>query len=603
MRAATAWRMLGIARTEDTGAIRRAYAERLRAMDVDADPDAYERLRDARDVALRLARSAGESLASDPTDTVATPGDDGPPPADTWTTVDVHLPPTAAMMLGTPPLVDASARGGLTPGRYPLPAPPPPLPVIIPIQHDRVRYSTECYGIGFGDPLLTIAYERPNDAVEAAFQTFRSLLQPEDGDSDTPMSREEGDAAWHAADVVLSDPKLSEIDYRTTVDAWMADLLARSIPRSDPLLHPVATFFDWQVRGRTVDASPAVAFITDRIATIDFIDSVRDPEHRFHRAWRALSAGTPDSIRPKYLLSKRRVRALLKDIRQNHPGVEDYLDPTEVNRWDGTMLKGPNLWLWIVLTAVFIRVLIGAITLTPSESQPPVVPGAPPLFDEASTAPTSSLRAGESDGLKDVKADLDMALLRIAPGFDLARVRADNPALARDLEDAWSAAHRSDTQLANFFTQIDDLLRARFDVARRTAGYDDLREWVSLKRTVLQGIAQRGEAVCSDYLRGKLNPSHFLTRDYFRVHDALMANVLLKASTISATRAAEERSVTIPADIVDTITRRTELSRDTVIAALADKSTPRARCQVTNALYDTMLELPRVEALKLMRQL
>lgn len=46
------WATLDCDPTSDRGAIRRAYAARLKAMDVDADPDAFEALRDARDAAL-----------------------------------------------------------------------------------------------------------------------------------------------------------------------------------------------------------------------------------------------------------------------------------------------------------------------------------------------------------------------------------------------------------------------------------------------------------------------------------------------------------------------------------------------------------------------
>lgn len=49
------WDALGIAPTTERAAIRRAYAARLKAMDVDADPAGFERLRDARDAALAYA--------------------------------------------------------------------------------------------------------------------------------------------------------------------------------------------------------------------------------------------------------------------------------------------------------------------------------------------------------------------------------------------------------------------------------------------------------------------------------------------------------------------------------------------------------------------
>jgi hypothetical protein len=51
-----AWRTLGLERTADVNEIRRAYAQRLKATDVDADPDAFIALRQALETALFYAR-------------------------------------------------------------------------------------------------------------------------------------------------------------------------------------------------------------------------------------------------------------------------------------------------------------------------------------------------------------------------------------------------------------------------------------------------------------------------------------------------------------------------------------------------------------------
>lgn len=69
------WATLDCDPTTDRGAIRRAYAARLKAMDVDADPDAFEALRNARDAAL--ARAADPVAAVEVEPAMA---DDPPPP-------------------------------------------------------------------------------------------------------------------------------------------------------------------------------------------------------------------------------------------------------------------------------------------------------------------------------------------------------------------------------------------------------------------------------------------------------------------------------------------------------------------------------------------
>ena len=54
------WSVLGIEATRDAGAVRKAYADALRALDLDKEVRAYAQLRQARDEALWLA-SQGEA--------------------------------------------------------------------------------------------------------------------------------------------------------------------------------------------------------------------------------------------------------------------------------------------------------------------------------------------------------------------------------------------------------------------------------------------------------------------------------------------------------------------------------------------------------------
>ena len=61
-----AWTLLGIGPTDDVRAIRSAYAAELKSFDVDAEHARFARLLEARDVALRLARSMPLPAESEP---------------------------------------------------------------------------------------------------------------------------------------------------------------------------------------------------------------------------------------------------------------------------------------------------------------------------------------------------------------------------------------------------------------------------------------------------------------------------------------------------------------------------------------------------------
>ncbi len=77
------WATLDLAPTTDRSAIRRAYATRLKAMDVDADPDGFAALRDARDAALAHAADPRPELQQEPVpEPLFEPEEPPPPPAD-----------------------------------------------------------------------------------------------------------------------------------------------------------------------------------------------------------------------------------------------------------------------------------------------------------------------------------------------------------------------------------------------------------------------------------------------------------------------------------------------------------------------------------------
>ncbi len=102
------WQALGITRTADRDAIRRAYAARLKAIDIDGDPAAFMRLRSAFEAALaatcdtdvqrperRRNRDDGVSVTGDEQDRATLPLPSSPAPGESPAAPWEELPGTA----------------------------------------------------------------------------------------------------------------------------------------------------------------------------------------------------------------------------------------------------------------------------------------------------------------------------------------------------------------------------------------------------------------------------------------------------------------------------------------------------------------------------
>lgn len=94
------WQTLGIDHTTDDGEIRRAYTRRLKAIDVDSDPDAFIALREAFDVARVHAAHAAQAAARVPEPALADDG--GPAPAESMPEADVESEAPSAEPLEAP---------------------------------------------------------------------------------------------------------------------------------------------------------------------------------------------------------------------------------------------------------------------------------------------------------------------------------------------------------------------------------------------------------------------------------------------------------------------------------------------------------------------
>ena len=308
------WDVLGIERTGDKGAIRRAYAERLKAMDLDADVGGYADLRHARDEALRQA-AQGEVH-------------EAPVLADEFDELEADLPDFAGDGdddRGDPDDDFAITWDDIHPGAG----------------------GDFGYGTGeFADPGTAIA----DDAGPGHDRVLAGLLYPGSEYSDAAFTHEEYAAAQAALDALLAEAHGGDLGREQAIDHWLAELLAETWPRSAPLVEQAATAFDWLALSGQIGERPALQFLNPRLRGMRFAEKVEQPEHPLHKAWSELKKPGQKGLLDPLRVKRAEIETLLGGIRTRYPEVESYLDPERVASWE----KPAPGWMTWATQRVFI---------------------------------------------------------------------------------------------------------------------------------------------------------------------------------------------------------------------------------------------------------
>ena len=298
------WHTLGITPTADSLAIRRAYAAALKVTHPEDDPEAFKILRAAYETALRLAAHQARADAAN-TMAPATPA----PPA------------TAA----TEPV--ATNESTAAPDTGPATQAQPP---------------------------------RPPDAsmleLQRAFQTLHQALTSQQGELPA--------AAAIALSAILQSSALENVSLEQQVQHRLAELLASTVPRSDPLLDEPVRRFGWHNSSTQLHLTPAMAFILARLHDLAFLAELHSRESPYSRAfdglrrpktrvWSWLSAHIHRSGRPGEY-------QLLHLIRVQHPTLLRLLNADAVAWWD-RLASRPQLSFPLVAVGVALGTLLGLI--------------------------------------------------------------------------------------------------------------------------------------------------------------------------------------------------------------------------------------------------
>ncbi|WP_439569143.1 hypothetical protein [Sphingopyxis sp.] len=286
------WSSLGIDPTGDERTIKRAYAKKLKAIDVEAEPAKFIALRRQYDDALWQARWVNDDDHDE--DDV----DDG------LAIEDEGCHGRAAMPGGAGP-ADATAAIATTEA--------PPIEV-------ATRHA---------QPWLAPEINR----IEARFAAIEQLLWGEDAGRDAAIDRETR-ALW-------DDPALESVDAARDAEYRLAQLVLDHGVAARFLLRLASWHYGWARRAQLVGTEWPVSEVGPRAAAENWIARVEQgevynqPKTVIDELERAPSGRWWRDYYPK-----RRIAAFLGELRQRFPEGEYRFDPDVVDAWDAIRNPG-----------------------------------------------------------------------------------------------------------------------------------------------------------------------------------------------------------------------------------------------------------------------
>ena len=538
------WSRLGIDPTDDASAIRKAYADALRATDIDEDIAGYADLRRARDHALWLAAQGARGLADGDEDE-----DDG-----------------EAYGLGSldHDFADDAEDWGIAaaPGRQPARA--------------STSDSDSDSDAELAEPP---ALSEDQLRAQAAWNDLLAVMYPDGETSDEAVTHEELGEGMDALATLIARAEAADLAEHDAIDGALAELFARTWPRSAPFVEPANAAFHWLEESGSLEERPALRFLNQRQKGMRFHDKVQQADHPLHKAWAELTrpgrAGVFDRMRVKRL----DVHKLLSGIRERYPELESYLDPQRVASWEGGQADSgtrsggglnSGVLVLIALVAVF-RVLV------------------PILSDDKDDKPDPAIIAAEE------RIEADFAANHLfGEEVKMAEVKAADAIFAGDL--------RKTVKTLGF--QPDPLLafgRLKALQAGAKADFEGLVARGELKRLWL-AAALGSPDQCRAVLRGDFSAQPLVLDPADRQREQALFKRMLDARALGASARQEGGSFSVPGWVIDQTVATSGLGRDTVSAALQDPDHP-SRCAMELAMLGVMLKEPGKVPVELLRAL
>ena len=202
-------------------------------------------------------------------------------------------------------------------------------------------------------------------ALEVALMTLATELRKE-GDLDAPKAQE-------ALEKILDPACLERLDLLQRVDESLAELLATSIPRSDPLLAFANERLEWADRERDVSLSPLARRIVSRVKALNYSEQLQSGMSDEAAAWTRLAAPPVPELRwiHAYVLhhSSWPELTLIHQLEDAHPELLAQLNSDNVSWWR-RFEERPHVSGWMVCLWIALSACVGVIGYASGDSPP-----------------------------------------------------------------------------------------------------------------------------------------------------------------------------------------------------------------------------------------
>lgn len=315
------WEKLAIAATSDKKAIRRAYADALRAMDPDADPDGFGELRSAREQAMWLA--------------------DNPDWSDDDT--DLELCDYLELSDWSPLSTEPQPAGELT----------------VPSEESAASERD------FQAPA------EPSPVAERAKAEILGLLAIDAGTATVAHMLREATAA------LLADPEMYNIAHAEQVEDWLIDTILDQSPKSDAMIGVALDFFGWREDDEWGETDWRVPELLQQHRDHEAISMLKNPTHFQHEAFRLANESPSRLGLFARLVAARKVASFLHSAEAKRPSLLARMDQLTIGQWQEWFNKADPLQHLIVRLLVTFPGIVAVFSLINSD---PLVLGGLYLF-------------------------------------------------------------------------------------------------------------------------------------------------------------------------------------------------------------------------------